>query len=66
MLQIKVIANKTNVVQTKDVADGDWAMLLGRHSECDIVLSGSDVSRKHARLLSCNGQIFIEDLGSTA
>lgn len=66
MLQIKVIANKTNVVQTKDVADGDWAVLLGRHSECDIVLSGSDVSRKHARLLSCNGQIFIEDLGSTA
>lgn len=66
MLQIKVIANKTNVVQTKSVADGDWAMLLGRHSECDIVLSGSDVSRKHARLLSCNGQIFIEDLGSTA
>lgn len=66
MLQIKVIANKTNVVQTKDVADGDWAMLLGRHSECDIVLSGSDVSRKHARLLSCNGQIFIEDLGNTA
>lgn len=66
MLQIKVIANKTNVVQTKDVADGDWAMLLGRHSECDIVLSGSDVSRKHARLLSCNGLIFIEDLGSTA
>lgn len=66
MFQIKVIANKTNVVQTKDVADGDWAVLLGRHSECDIVLSGSDVSRKHARLLSCNGQIFIEDLGSTA
>ena len=66
MLQIKVIADKTNVVQTKDVADGDWAMTLGRHSACDIVLSGNGVSRKHARLLSCNGQIFIEDQGSTA
>lgn len=66
MFQIKVIAEKTNIVQTKSVADGDWVMLLGRHSECDIVLTGNGVSRKHARLLSCNGQFFVEDQGSTA
>ena len=66
MFQIKIIADKTNIVQTRTVADGDWAMILGRHSECDIVLSGNGVSRKHARLISCNGQIFIEDQGSTA
>lgn len=44
----------------------DGAFLLGRHSECDIVLLGTGVSRKHARLVFYNGQLFIEDQGSSA
>lgn len=66
MFQIKVLMDQSRIVQTKNIGDEDCAIMLGRHSECDIVLSGNGVSRKHARLLFCNGQIFIEDQGSTA
>lgn len=40
--------------------------LIGRDFEqCDIVLSDSTVSRRHARLIFANGMLQIEDLGST-
>ena len=32
---------------------------------CDIVLSHSTVSRRHARLLLAGGELQVEDLGST-
>ena len=51
---------------SRDVPDGDFAMTLGRHADCDIVLPGNGVSRRHARLSSNNGRLFIEDLNSTA
>ena len=51
---------------SRDVPDGDFAMTLGRHADCDIVLPGNGVSRRHARLSSKNGRLFIEDLNSTA
>ena len=41
-------------------------LLIGRDFEqCDIVLSDSTVSRRHARLVFDNGLLQIEDLGST-
>lgn len=49
----------------KDVSETDQSLTIGRHSECDIVLTGSGVSRKHARFLFINGTVFIEDTGSS-
>lgn len=40
-------------------------LLVGRGSDCDMVLPSNAVSRKHARLLFINDMIFVEDLGST-
>ena len=38
--------------------------LLGRNSECDIVLNSVSVSRHHARIFYQNGAYLIEDMGS--
>jgi len=46
-----------------DVADGET--ILGRDGECGIPLSDPSSSRNHARLLCANGEVTIEDLGST-
>ena len=43
-------------------ADGEW--LLGRSENCDIQLSESSVSRKHAKLFGGPETFFISDLGS--
>ncbi len=50
----------------KEIPDHDVVLIAGRHSECDIVLAGNGVSRKHARLFSVNGAWFAEDIGSSA
>ncbi|NJR62073.1 MAG: FHA domain-containing protein [Cyanobacteria bacterium CRU_2_1] len=39
--------------------------LIGRHSTCDIVLNGREVSRVHARILYLEEQFHFTDLGST-
>ena len=51
--------------QSHDLPEGSGALALGRHSDCDIVLSSGDVSRHHARLIVANGVYFIEDTGSS-
>ena len=51
---------------SQNVPDSDFAITLGRHADCEIVLPGNGVSRRHARLSSKNGHLFIEDLNSTA
>lgn len=40
-------------------------LLVGKHSECDVVLRDPMVSRRHAKLRMRDGGIAIEDLGST-
>lgn len=42
----------------------DAGTTIGREG-CDITLSDSDVSRRHAQLQISNGRLSIEDLGST-
>jgi len=37
---------------------------IGRSSECDIVISDSNVSRKHAEITLSNGQYYFTDLSS--
>ncbi|MGH7822710.1 MAG: FHA domain-containing protein, partial [Candidatus Binatia bacterium] len=39
-------------------------VVLGRSSECGIVVAASSVSRKHARLRRGDGGFVLEDLGS--
>jgi serine/threonine protein kinase len=38
--------------------------LLGRASQCDIVVAAPDVSRRHCQILVHSGQATVEDLGS--
>ena len=38
---------------------------VGRHLECDIVISDSNVSRKHAEIVCADGDVVVKDLGST-
>jgi len=40
-------------------------VLIGRSSELDMVLVEDMVSRQHSRIMTENGQLYIEDLGST-
>lgn len=41
------------------------AMLIGRDPGCDLVLSQPTVSSRHARIFRRDGQLCVEDLGST-
>jgi pSer/pThr/pTyr-binding forkhead associated (FHA) protein len=43
----------------------DREILIGRGSDLDMVLVEDMVSRRHARITSYGGDIFIEDMGST-
>jgi FHA domain len=49
----------------------DWSgggaerLLIGRHPECDVVLSRPRVSRRHARLVFRDGGWIVQDLDST-
>ncbi len=56
----------TGAETAKELPDGDIVLMLGRHSECDVVLAGTTVSRKHARLMSAGGSWFIEDNSSAS
>lgn len=40
------------------------SIVLGRHPECAIVVDGSAVSRKHARVFKKDNEFFVEDLKS--
>jgi pilus assembly protein CpaF len=40
-------------------------IVLGKHPDCDVVLADPKVSRKHARIVSRDGALFVGDLGST-
>ena len=48
----------------------DWAgepeeLVLGRHYDCDVVLSDPSVSRRHARIVFRDGSWVLQDLAST-
>ena len=64
MKQIKICCGNQPFL-TRDLPDGDFSLLLGRHADCDIVLPGNGVSRRHARISSMNGLLLIEDMNST-
>jgi len=41
------------------------SIVIGRHSQCDVVLSDEMISRSHLRVEYAYGQCWAEDLGST-
>ncbi|MGI8574191.1 MAG: FhaA domain-containing protein [Egibacteraceae bacterium] len=43
----------------------DGSALMGRLPECDVTISDTSVSRRHARILREHGRWLVEDLGST-
>ena len=45
--------------------DVDTAVTIGRSAECDLSLSDTYLSSRHARLSNDDGDLTIEDLGST-
>jgi hypothetical protein len=47
------------------VTVGSDAVVIGRLPECEVVLSDSNVSRRHAELRRKGDGIFVTDLGST-
>ena len=65
MRKIKVLSGSEDFL-SKGIPEGDFIMTLGRHSECDIVLPGNGVSRRHAKLSARDGHFYVEDLNSTA
>lgn len=40
-------------------------VVIGRHADADVTLQSGAVSRRHARLTWEQGQVFVEDLGSS-
>lgn len=45
--------------------DVDAALTIGRAADCDLSLSDTYLSSRHARLANDQGDLSIEDLGST-
>ena len=53
----------TDQGNSPDLSQGaEW--LVGRDSECALRVAGVDVSRRHARLVCEDGELFLSDLGS--
>lgn len=53
------------VLLALDWNGGQSELVLGRRRDCDVVLSGGAVSRRHAQLFFRDGNWVIRDLGST-
>jgi len=49
----------------KEFPLGDYRTILGRRDTCDIILSDSSVSRRHAQLEQKGGRFWLTDLGSS-
>ena len=45
--------------------EGLCPLTIGRDRSCELVLADAEVSRKHARLESENGVVYVRDLGSS-
>jgi ABC-type multidrug transport system ATPase subunit/pSer/pThr/pTyr-binding forkhead associated (FHA) protein len=57
--------SKENNLDIRAILSRKNEVLIGRSSECDLVLDDNMVSRKHARLFQKDGKVWIEDLNSS-
>jgi len=60
-MQFWIYDHSRNTQETIDVT-GD-TFVIGRNDDCNVVLSGSFVSRKHVRITLKGNQLFVEALG---
>lgn len=51
--------------RTGERIDVDNAVTIGRSADCDVVMSDTFLSSRHARIANDQGDLSIEDLGST-
>ena len=59
----KLIIETTNRKETFDVIKD--RIVVGRDDECDLVISGDRVSRKHCEIRLIGNLLLLEDLGSS-
>jgi ABC transport system ATP-binding/permease protein len=60
-----ITQSEQNIQSLNKLLETKSSILIGRSSECDVVLNDTAVSRKHARVFKVNHEIFVEDLQST-
>lgn len=60
---VNVIARKTDVLQSLDIRNKQ-EVILGRGQQCDLVLPGNNISRKHAVIERQDGALVIRDNAS--
>lgn len=66
----KIVVNTLRVVAGRDmlrfvILEEDETAIIGRDDGCALLLSDASVSRRHARVRLVDGQVVVEDLGST-
>ena len=61
--RVLVITQGSQTGQSAALADG--VILIGRGADCQIILDDDYVSTRHARVVSGENGIYLEDLGST-
>ena len=61
--RVLVVAQGSQAGQSAALADG--VIMIGRGADCQIILDDDYVSTRHARVVSGENGIYVEDLGST-
>ena len=61
--RVLVVAQGSQAGQSAVLADG--VIMIGRGADCQIILDDDYVSTRHARVVSGENGIYVEDLGST-
>ena len=61
--RVLVVTQGSQTGQTAALADG--VILIGRGADCQIILDDDYVSTRHARVVSGENGVYLEDLGST-
>ena len=63
-MMLLTVSEGSSEILSRKLPPENGVLTIGRHSECDIQLPGSGISRHHARLHIINGAFFIEDTNS--
>jgi hypothetical protein len=61
--RVLVVTQGSQTGQTAALADG--VIMIGRGADCQIILDDDYVSTRHARVVSGENGVYVEDMGST-